>query len=511
MNIQTKNLAHCKTLITLAAGLLTVTMNLSAQQSDGTLPPAPAPQTSAAQVDQLRLTVTELQTEVEMLKSQMKQVQAALIASQAPVASPRFGPAHTESDIESGGGAQSQAAEAQPDLTAKTANPASVSAEDRGILDYLKTTTVNVMIDGYYAYNFNDPIGRVNLLRAYDVSSNAFGLNQADVVFERAADPAEGRRFGTRLDVQFGQATATLQGNPANEPRPDIYRNIFQAFGTYVAPLGNNALTIDFGKWASSLGIEGNYTKDQINYSRSYWFNFLPFYHMGIRANYKLNDKLAANYWIVNGTNQVEPTNGFKDEMFGFVLTPNKKVTWTANYYLGQEHPDAVASTACGPVPVQPGLCFQPVTPAPDGKLHIIDSYLNWQATPKLTMAVEGDYVIDRLWANATPEHSSAPAHTTGGAAYVQYLFTPKYGIGARAEYLSDRGGLFSNVTEALKEVTLTYDFFPIDGFQLRAEWRSDWSNVPVFLTSTEHLYSKNQNTATLGVIWWFGRKQGGW
>ena len=97
---------------------------------------------------------------------------------------------------------------------------------------------------------------------------------------------------------------------------------------------------MDFGKWASSLGAEGNYTQYQINYTRSYWFYFLPFYHMGVRANYKLNKKLALNYWIVNGTNQTEPTNGFKDELFGLVMTPNKNVNWTINYYFGQDHPE---------------------------------------------------------------------------------------------------------------------------------------------------------------------------
>jgi hypothetical protein len=63
-----------------------------------------------------------------------------------------------------------------------------------------------------------------------------------------------------------------LQGGAQNEPRPQVYRNVFQAYGTYVAPLGKG-LTIDFGKWASALGPESNYTKDQINYSRSYFFN----------------------------------------------------------------------------------------------------------------------------------------------------------------------------------------------------------------------------------------------
>jgi hypothetical protein len=131
--------------------------------------------------------------------------------------------------------------------------------------------TLNYAFDGYYDYDFDHPIGRVQYLRAYDVLSNAFSINQADVVFALDPDVAAGRRYGVRLDLQFGQATETLQGNPANEPRPEIYRNIFQVYGTYVVPLGKG-LTVDVGKWASSLGIEGNYTKDQVNYSRSFYF-----------------------------------------------------------------------------------------------------------------------------------------------------------------------------------------------------------------------------------------------
>ena len=293
--------------------------------------------------------------------------------------------------------------------------------------------------------------------------SRTFSINQADVIFERDPDLDAHRRYGLRIDLQFGQATETLQGNPSVEPRPEIYRNLFQAYGTYVIPLGKG-LNFDFGKWASSLGMEGNYTKDQINYSRSYYFYFLPFYHAGVRLHYNLTDKFGVNYWVVNGTNQSEPNNGYRDELFGFVTQPKKTLSWTFNYYLGQEHPDTVPATNCT-VPVQPGLCLAPLIPAPNGKLHIFDSYANWNATPKLTLALEGDYVIQREWANAGPGHSSAPAHTDGGAAYVQYSFSPRQYVAARTEYMSDRGGMFSNVTQALKEVTGTYRYNFGDGF----------------------------------------------
>jgi len=367
-------------------------------------------------------------------------------------------------------------------------------------------TTVNFLFDGYYGYNFNNPIGRVNLLRAYDVSSNAFSLNQADLVLENAPDPDRGKRFGLRLDLQFGQATATLQGNSANESRPDVYRNIFQAYGTYVFPVGGG-LTVDFGKWASSLGMEGNYTKDQINYSRSLLFDLLPFYHMGARANYKVNDWLALNYWIVNGTNQTEPTNGFKDEMFGFVLTPSRSLTWTVNYYLGMEHPDVLylPNYTGNSLPTEQGLAFEPIPNSPHGKLHIFDNYLQWQAARKLSFAWEGDFVIERLYEN------SAPQHVTGTAGYARYQFTPKFALAARTEYISDRGGLFTGAAQAVTEQTLTAEKMVADGLLVRAEWRRDASNRPYFLSDTLNVLRKQQNTAELGVTWWFGGKPGAW
>ena len=385
-----------------------------------------------------------------------------------------------------------------------------VSSADRKTLDFLHDTTLNLTVDGYYAYNFNNPVGRVNLLRAYDVLSNEFSLNQASVILERAPDLGAGRRWGARLDLQYGQATDTLQGNPANEPRPQIYRNIFQAYGTYIVPVGKG-LTVDFGKWSSSLGIENNYTKDQMNYSRSFYFDFLPFYHMGIRASYPINDQLTLSYWVVNGTNQVEATNGFKDQLFGFTAKPRKSINWTTSYYLGQEHPDRAVVPPTSPIPVQPGLSFQAIRPAPDGYTHIFDSYVTWQTTPKLTLALEADYVIQRLWQSAGPGHSSAPSHVDGGAAYARYQFTPKVALAGRVEYLSDRGGLFSGITQAVKENTVTFDYAPADGFLMRYEWRRDFSNQPSFLTDVQGILRNQQDTATVGLIWWWGRKEGSW
>ena len=475
---------------------------------------------SAEEVKQLRDVVQSLLIRVTELEKQLKERppasterianSGAFISRDVPVGSPDAAAAPT--------GSAAGLAAVQPTTT--TAQSASAEApKEQAIgaspskLDFLHGATLNFALDEYYEYNFNDPVGRVNALRAYDVLSNNISLNQADVVFERAPDVSGGSPFGVRIDLQFGQATDTLQGNPSNEPRPSIYQNIFQAYGTYVAPIGGG-LTLDVGKFGSSIGIEGNYTKDQMNYSRAYWFDFLPFYHMGVRAAYKVNDKLTLNYWVVNGTNQAEATNGYKDELFGFTATPNKKITWNVNYYVGQEHPDRTVVASNGsPIPVQPGLTFQAITPAPNGKLHIFDSYVSWQAAPKLTFALEGDYVIEREWQNTNTAlgQSSAPSHVIGGAGYVKYQFSPKFAVAGRTEYMSDRGGLFSGITQALKETTATFDYKLWDGFLMRYEWRRDFSNQPSFFTDKNGVLSKEQQTASMGIVWWFGGKEGAW
>jgi hypothetical protein len=385
-------------------------------------------------------------------------------------------------------------------------NPQSDTARKEGILG-LPGTTLNLYLDGFYGWNFNRPVGRVNLLRANDVLSNNFTLNQATLIMERAPDVAAGRRYGARLDLMFGENTETLQGGTQNEPRPQVYRNIFQAYGTYIFPVGSG-LSVDFGKFYSALGFENNYAYDEINYSRSFFFNYLPFYHMGFRTTYNLNDKLTLQHWLVNGANQTEDFNGFKSNAVLFTIKPRKTLTWNLNYYFGQEGRDLQPDYNPGlpTLPTQPGLSVTPVPgPNPNGRTHIFDTYANWSATEKLVLAGEFDYVVSRTFTN------SPPSHVIGGVGYAQYHFTPKFYLAGRFEYLKDRGGLFSGTTQDLKEHTVTATYQLIDGFQVRLEHRRDFSNHPFFLTETPGMLKKEQNTATLGLIWWFGGKRESW
>jgi hypothetical protein len=501
--------------------------------------PAPTPSPSSTpshpahaagrETARMNARIDELSHEVEELKALVHQLQRQLAAQPAvagavpaasppgptagPPAAPPAGapPAAAQPAPPGSAGAATSVAAATGPVPAPTGPApagAAAAASSGVIVDLLHGFTLNALLDGYYEYNTNNPIGRVNYLRAYDVSSNSFSLSQADLMLESAPDPANGKREGMRIDLQYGQATSTLQGNPANELRPEVYRNIFQAYGTYVFPLGNG-LTVDFGKWASSLGIEGNYSKDQLNYSRSFWFDYLPFYHMGVRAHYAVNDQVAVNLWITNGTDQTEAFNNYKDQLVGLVITPTPQLSWTINFYNGQEHPDVVYLQSPGPgqtgLPNQQGTYILPITNPPTGKLDIFDSYVSWQATRALTLAAEGDYVQERLYTYSPLEHVS------GGALYAAYQLTPKIGVATRVEYLADVGGLYTGITQYLKEGTFTLDYRLASDFLVRGELRRDLSNQHYFLSDTLGVLESAQPTIGVGLVWWFGQKDGVW
>ncbi len=458
--------------------------------------------------------------EIRALHQELNQIQSRLAALERSVAA--GGAAAGDSTGASGALTTSSSVSAEsprvapsPDTVAKGSTtedkpaatddkPPVLVTADQPMLDLFRGTTLNFMVDGYYGYNFNVPVGRVNLLRAYDVTSNSFNLNQVDFMIERV--PTKDSRFGGRVDLMFGQATETLQGSSVNEQRPQVWRNLYQAYGSYLAPVGSG-VQIDFGKWASSLGNEGNYSKDQTAYSRGYSFNYLPFYHTGLRTNYNVTSKVNVAYWLVNGANDTEDLNGSKSQAFAFTLKPASTLTWNVNYYFGNEGRD-VATTLNPRLPVsptQPGLPTANITPAPNRREHIFDPYATWQSTKKLALTGEADYVVNRTFAH------TQPSRVVIGEVAGKYAISPTWNAGFRTEYFDDRGGLFSGKTQALKEETVVLDHTFAPGFLAKAEYRRDWSNQQFFLSDTPGALKHAQSTATVGLIYWWGTKQGAW
>ncbi len=344
---------------------------------------------------------------------------------------------------------------------------------------------LGVTLEGYYEYNWNRPYDRINLLRAYDTRANVFSIQQTAIVVESPPEVSDGRRFGLRVDLQFGQATETVQGNPANEPRPEIYRNVWQAYGTYVFPVGRGLQT-DFGKFASSLGLETNYAKDNNQFSRAYLFDFLPFYHTGLRLTLPVSDTVTLMYTLTNGINQTEDFNNFKSNHVSAVVKPVKTVTWTINYYFGQEQHDNA----------QPD--------GPDGFFRVFDTYATYAPTSGVSFGANVNYVTNQV------HTSDAPLSLQGTGLYAKYQLSAPTSASLRYERLDDEG-LFGGIRQVLEELTATLEYKLAEGFLMRGEFRRDWSNRLFFTGPRPGELQDHQNTLLAGLVWWIGNKRGAW
>jgi hypothetical protein len=363
---------------------------------------------------------------------------------------------------------------------AQTPTPAPTASDD----DVWSRVKFGATFEGYYEYDWNKPPDRVIPLRAYDTRSNSFSIQQAAVVVDAPPDIDKNRRYGLRIDLQFGQATETLQGNPANEPRPDIYRAVWQLLGSYVFPIGRG-LQVDFGKFGSNLGYETNYAKDNFNFSRALLFDFLPFYHTGLRTTLPVSDRLTVMYMLTNGIQETEDFNNFKSNHFTAIVKPVAAVTSTTSYYFGQEQPDGG----------KPG--------GPNGWFRVFDTQGTIVAAPRLTFAYDLTHVSNQRL-------SGDPTTTLFGlAGYARYQLNTGAAFAARYERLDDEG-LFVGIDQLVQEITLTGEYKFADGFLIRGEFRRDWSDTPFFSTNSG-VPSAHQNTALVGLIWWIGNKTGSW
>jgi Putative beta-barrel porin-2, OmpL-like. bbp2 len=364
------------------------------------------------------------------------------------------------------------------------AAPAAAQSQASG--NPFENVRFGVTFEGYYEYASNHPPDRVLLLHAYDTRADTFSLQQAAVVLESVPNVGEGRPFGARIDLQFGQATDTVQGSPANEPRPAVYRNLWQAYGTYVLPVGRG-LQADFGKYASSLGYETNYAKDDQAFSRAYLFDFLPFYHAGVRLTLPVNDDLTVLYMLSNGIQQTEDFNNFKSSQIAAVIKPLPALAWTINDYFGQEQPDSG----------QPN--------GPNGFFHVYDTYVTVTPAPDWTFGVDANHTTNQV-------HEGDPAVALNGlGVYGRCQVTRVAGLGFRYERLDDQG-LFAGIPQVLQEGTATAEYRLSDGFLARAEFRSDWSSRPFFTGPSGRADRlRRQNTLLFGGVWWFGNKTGAW
>ena len=377
---------------------------------------------------------------------------SALGQATAPAPTPAPAPAATAPDAQA------------PAAPAAAAAPAAPTWSIGGI-DFSGT------IDGYYNWNDNHPIDKLNQYYNFDVQANQFSLNMAVLTLNHDPDP-----IGFHLDFGYGKAFQIIHSS-TEERDPSAFQYIEQAYVSLKPPKAKG-FEADFGEFYTSAGAETVYGKDNWNYSRSLLFALaVPYYHFGLRTSMPLTKTMTGGFQLVNGWNNIEDNNSGKTMGFTYAWT-KPKYTWNVNYYTGPEKDDTNQGWR--------NLIDTTLLLTPNGKFN---AYLNY------------DYAQERARDNTLD-------HYQGFAGAVHYQATSAWSISGRGEYFNDPQGFSTGIPQTLDEFTITGEYKWVEGLLARAEYRIDHSDQPVYTRGTKPFADHNQNTLTFGVIGFFGPKR---
>ena len=348
-----------------------------------------------------------------------------------------------------------------------TATPAT---DDAPPPDFLHSIEVYGFVDAYYGWAFNETNPQ---LRNFDVNHNSFSLNYVELALAKTA--TDKSRAGFRVDFGAGDTADIVN---SFEPGGAGYlKYVQQAYVSYLAPAGKG-LTIDFGKFVTPAGAEVIESKDNFNYSRGLLFALaIPYYHMGARIGYAVNDKVSVTGFLVNGWNDVKDNNKAKTVGGSLTLKPSGKATIIANYLVGKEQADN----------------------ADGGTRNLFDLVVNYAASPKLTLLGNFDYGHDKVTGDGVDWYGVA-----FGAKYQpsdKWAFIPRY------EIFKDADGFSTGTTQTLQEVTLTGEYKTPVGLLARVEFRTDFSDEKFFVKDSG-AFSKTQPMVVVGLVYAFSSKK---
>jgi hypothetical protein len=340
---------------------------------------------------------------------------------------------------------------------------------DDAVARFFRNVEFTGLVDAYYTYNFNEPpTGTFTPLRNFDVRHNQFSVALVELALSKPPTPDD--RVGFRFDLDYGQVAQIFNADPLDG---NSLLNVQQAYVSYMMPVGSG-LTLDFGKFVTPIGTEPTESKDNFNYSRAFLYALGPYYHVGARLGYAINEKVSLGGIIVNGWNASGDNNSGKSVGAGITIRPTPRVTIVQNVLVGPEQNDNS-----------------------DDIRKLFDT--NLAVTLTDTMAAGLNYAHNR------DSIAGEDVHWQGLALYFRSQITPVFAVAPRFEIFNDDAGLVSGAVQDLREFTLTGELKSSGGLLFRAEYRRDWSNIDFFEKDGD--FVDNQNTVTFSFVYSFSSK----
>lgn len=355
-----------------------------------------------------------------------------------------------------------------PETLPQAASQGPVRVGGMTVDELRKALGVSFYIQGGYVFNTRNPRSQENDLRVFDHKANSFMLDLAQIRFQKEAEMGG---LGFKFKLSAGETAKFIHSNGLGDASDSF--DLTEAYVDYVAPLGKG-LKITFGKFVTMHGAEVIEAADNMNYSRSFLFNYaIPFTHTGLKMYYPFSDKVNTALYVVNGWDNTSDNNRGKTAGVSFGLTPAEIVSLAFNFMYGPEQESTSKNDR-----------------------FLFDWVGTVRATKNLTFVVNTDYATEQ---DALTAQGVKNTKWYGVAGYARYDFVPWFAVAVRGEYFKDPDGTRTGTAQTLKEVTFTPEFKVARSLIVRPEYRHDWSDKGVFGST-----KKTQDTVSLGVMYQF-------
>jgi hypothetical protein len=347
-------------------------------------------------------------------------------------------------------------------------------------------------VDLSYTQNFKNPSTKVNQNRIFDVDSNSFRVQLAQIVLEKEGKTGGALEdaAGFRIKLNFGE-DAEFTGGSAGGDDVDFQ----EVYAQFVAPFGNG---IDFrmGRMNTLIGYEVIEAPYNPNFSRSWLFGFgQPFTTTGFRAAYDFSDEVSLAVGVINDfRGSISDNNNSKGVESALSVSPTDWLGLTAyGYYTGN-------SLAVGS----------------DDGLLLGGGIIDIQALESTEIVLEA-YYANQVNGLGNGQNS----RWNGFAGYIIHDFTKQWGVRFRGEIFEDANGAVAcfgtntkggkpgscapgsgGAGQTLWETTYTLQYKPVPSLMTRLEYRYDKSDHKTFVKGTKAV--DNQQTLAFEVIYLF-------
>ena len=269
------------------------------------------------------------------------------------------------------------------------------------------STQPHIQISGYgdiyYRYNFNK--NATDNKTSFTNSQNAFELGMASVKFQ-----GQYQKAGFVADLGFGRREQEFAYHDEG-----IVAAVKQLYVDYAF---SDHFMLTMGSFATHMGWELVDPTGNVNYSMSYCFSYGPFFHTGLKADLNFGKWTA----MVGVFDPTDYKTSFYEKYSGMInnrknigaqvtFAPVQMVKIYLNYLEGKDSSGTVN--------------------------HQIDPIFTWQLTPQLNVVLCEYFSLYKVPAASTQNWTSS-------ALYLNYTFTPHFGLALRSEYFTDKDGVIA-------------------------------------------------------------------